>query len=43
MKRQLGGVSGPGRKLSVCFMLKEVMERLTGADRKAPPTEEDHH
>lgn len=43
MKRQLGGVPGPGRKLSVCSMLKEVMERLTGAGRKAPAAEEDHH
>lgn len=43
VKRQLGGVPGPGRKLSVCSMLKEVMERLTGAGRKAPAAEEDHH
>lgn len=43
MKRQLGGVSGPGRKLSVCSMLKEVMDRLTGAGRNAPAAEDDHH
>ena len=33
MKWVSGGVSGPGRKLSVCSMLKEEMETLEGAGR----------
>lgn len=40
-KWQLGGVSGPGRKLRVCSMLKEVMVRLTGAGRTAAAEAED--
>lgn len=32
-KRALGGVSGPGRKMSVCSRLKEEMDTLQGAGR----------
>lgn len=39
--RQLGGVCGPGRKLSACSMLKEVMERLVGGRRETPAAEDD--
>ena len=38
VKRVPEGVSGPGRKLSVCSMLKEEMETLEGAGREAHTT-----
>lgn len=38
MKRVSEGVSGPGRKLSVCTMLKEEMETLEGAGRETHTT-----
>lgn len=41
MKWVLEGVSGPGRKLSVCSMLKEEMETLEGAGRETHTTVED--
>lgn len=41
MKRVSEGVSGPGRKLSVCSRLKEEMETLEGAGRETHATAED--
>lgn len=41
MKRVSGGVSGPGRKLSVCSMLKEEMEASEGAGRGTHTTAEE--
>lgn len=41
MKWALGGVPGPGRKLSVCSKLKEEMETMEGAGRETPTTAED--
>lgn len=40
MKLVLVGVSGPGRKLRVCSMLKEEMETLEGAGRETHTTAE---
>lgn len=42
MKWVLEGVPGPGRKLSLCSMLKEEMETLEGAGREAHSTAEEN-